>query len=47
MEEWGYTLGEDSCLLEDGRASKPSYSDNEEAHIDAMNKSTYYFIPLN
>jgi hypothetical protein len=34
MEDWGYTLGEDSCLLKDRRASKPSYSNNEEEHGD-------------
>ncbi|MCI43962.1 sulfate transporter, partial [Trifolium medium] len=34
MEEWGYALGEDACLYEDGNASETSYTDNEEEHGD-------------
>ncbi|MCI11844.1 sulfate transporter [Trifolium medium] len=29
MEEWGYALGEDVCLYENGNASEASHTDNE------------------
>ncbi|MCI75094.1 hypothetical protein A2U01_0096361, partial [Trifolium medium] len=34
MEEWGYALGEDACLIEEGNASEASHSDNDEEHGD-------------
>ncbi|MCI64275.1 sulfate transporter, partial [Trifolium medium] len=34
MEAWGYALGEDACLYEDGNASEASHTDNEEERGD-------------
>ncbi|MCI40997.1 DUF4283 domain protein, partial [Trifolium medium] len=34
VEEWGYALGEDTCLFEDDNASEASQSDHDEGHGD-------------
>ncbi|GAU48515.1 hypothetical protein TSUD_244350 [Trifolium subterraneum] len=34
VEEWGYAMGEDTCLFEEGSATEASQSDCEEGHID-------------
>ncbi|MCI33176.1 hypothetical protein A2U01_0054392, partial [Trifolium medium] len=34
VEEWGYALGEDTCLFEEESDSEASQSDHEEGHGD-------------
>jgi hypothetical protein len=34
IEEWGYDLGDDACLLIDDRESEAALSDNEAAQCD-------------
>ncbi|MCI22674.1 DUF4283 domain protein, partial [Trifolium medium] len=34
VEEWGYTLGEDTCLFKDEGDSEASQSDHDEGHGD-------------
>ncbi|MCI78974.1 DUF4283 domain protein, partial [Trifolium medium] len=34
MEEWGYALGEDTCLFEDESDSEASQPDHDEGHGD-------------
>ncbi|GAU34020.1 hypothetical protein TSUD_393660 [Trifolium subterraneum] len=34
LEEWGYAMGEDTCLFEEEIASEASQSDCEEGHVD-------------
>ncbi|MCI47195.1 DUF4283 domain protein, partial [Trifolium medium] len=34
MEEWGYALGEDTCLFEEESGSEESHSHHEEDHGD-------------
>ncbi|GAU10105.1 hypothetical protein TSUD_422320 [Trifolium subterraneum] len=34
VEEWGYAMGEDTCLFEEEIASEASQSDCEEGHVD-------------
>ncbi|GAU19085.1 hypothetical protein TSUD_79070 [Trifolium subterraneum] len=34
VEEWGYALGEDTCLFEEESESEASHTDNDMEHID-------------
>ncbi|GAU30310.1 hypothetical protein TSUD_211670 [Trifolium subterraneum] len=34
VEEWGYAMGEDTCLFEEGNESEATQSDCEEGHVD-------------
>ncbi|MCI63414.1 DUF4283 domain protein, partial [Trifolium medium] len=34
VEEWGYAMGEDTCLFEDESESEASHSEFEEGHVD-------------
>ncbi|GAU38420.1 hypothetical protein TSUD_52450 [Trifolium subterraneum] len=38
VEEWGYALGEDTCLFEEENGSEASQNDNEAEHNDPDNR---------
>ncbi|MCI41513.1 DUF4283 domain protein, partial [Trifolium medium] len=35
VEEWGYAMGEDTCLFEEESELEASQSDYEEGHVDS------------
>ncbi|MCI15691.1 DUF4283 domain protein, partial [Trifolium medium] len=35
VEEWGYAMGEDTCLFEEESESEASQSDYEEGHVES------------